>query len=272
MLKNFTRKIKFNGNECLIDTFGKVDMVTAALNGVNIWEPNVATVIKLFCLNNKTTFLDIGSNIGVHTCHAKLSNADQIFSFECNPFTIEKLKNTVNINKWENVEIIGLGLSNEKNTFDFKHINNHISGSFIINTHDYTNSEIGTIIKVNVDKFNNVFDMSRIPAENKILIKMDIEGHELEALNGMSNVLSDFRLNNVIIELNTGISSFDKLKGIIDLLKTYNFITYKIITKHPGDCWFGVEQQEITSPNSSEEEILGILKIKGMSLDILFIR
>ena len=73
---------------------------------------------------------------------------------------------------------------------------------------------------------DNLFDHSKID-----LIKMDIEGSELEALRGMEKVLSNNRDIKLVIECNPQL--YDKIsidiQEMFDLLARHNFHFYEIL-------------------------------------------
>ena len=133
--------------------------------------------------------IDIGANIGNHTLYfAQFFN--KVYSFEPHPEIFELLK--FNIRKSNNVKVFKLGVSN-------------INDEMIITTNEPTEYGASSLQKktslkpandknifdVQVKKFDDFFN--NINEENNIsFIKLDIESHELYALQGMKKVLKKY--------------------------------------------------------------------------------
>lgn len=130
--------------------------------------------------------LDIGANIGNHSL-AFSTIAEKVYSFEPTPLTFSVLhKNVVN-NNIKNIMTINKGVSDvEKNSLI--HINTIGNlGSTSIEV-DSPNSKSEEISLITVDGFVEESGIKKVD-----FIKMDIEGHEIHALKGMTKVISMFR-------------------------------------------------------------------------------
>lgn len=176
-------------------------------------------------------FIDIGANIGYYTLIASkvLGNTGRIFAFEPVSRNIAILEENININKFSNITVIQKALSNEENqavkiylpTDDMcgmgslRQLNDvNYSGEFeIINTTTFEN-------------FLNSYGVSKVD-----VIKIDVEGNELNVLKGMENIFSNDNFNPILlIELTEwSLAKFTAtIKDLIDYLSKYNFTAYKI--------------------------------------------
>jgi FkbM family methyltransferase len=137
---------------------------------------------------NIQTVFEVGARYGDESI--KLSNVfsdAKIFSFECNPLTVEickeKLKNIPNISFIQK----GLGDKNEKLPF-YSYIDNNDGASSFYKRLDaeITQKQIGTIDLIKLSDF--VIE-NNIPKIN--LLCMDIQGYELNVLKGCDEYIKN---------------------------------------------------------------------------------
>ncbi len=127
--------------------------------------------------------LDIGANIGNHSVYwAVKTDARRIYSFEPVKDFFKILKKNVEINKLNNkIKIFNIGLSNKK-----------INGS--VSFYDRKNIG-GTHVKQDpngnllLDKLDNI----KIEESAIDFVKIDVEGHELEVLQGARETLLKYK-------------------------------------------------------------------------------
>ena len=184
-------------------------------------------------LDNKI-ILDIGANIGNHTI-AFSKYAKKVYAFEPNKKVFEVLKlNTDNI---KNVEIFNYGASSKKQSIIAKIPKLNCGGGSIdnkIKSKDKNNFHKSIFKLIPLDKFNQI--------QNKkiSLIKIDIEGHELQAFKGMKFILKKnkpiilFEQNREIFNGGSEVISFLKSVGynnLYELKKVDNWILKKYAPK-----------------------------------------
>ena len=181
------------------------DTIAKEISIHGVYEKDEIEVLsKLISL--KDHVIDIGANIGNHTiAFSKISK--KVYSFEAHPRTFEILK--FNTDKYKNIKIFNIGISNKKGSLFFKNIiTTNIGGKKL--------SKTGSI-KSQINKLDNI-----IKSEKKIkLIKIDIEGHEHEALLGMKKLLSN---NNSLILLEFCEESIAKRRKIINFLRDNKYL------------------------------------------------
>ena len=254
----------------VIDAFDDSDFISRRLLRGEVWEPRVVNYIKQNI--NDTTFFDFGTNIGCHTFVAHLYGAKHVYGFECNPTVYEKIINTININKFPNINVYNVGVSNVNSVYPFIQLNYNIGASYIQN-----NSIQDTYVKfdrcerknIDVVKFDDFFDMGLIRTSN-IMLKMDIEGHEYEGLEGMKKLLNDDRTHSIIIELNPTTTTIRKLQDVVNLLLDFEFTVMCLIFDVTVHDWSGQElNNNINFEYVTVDYIFNKLK-KGIILEVGF--
>jgi len=177
------------GSKMYLDDFFK----TVSINGV--YEETQTEVIKKI-LKKGEIVLDVGAHIGYYTLlFSKLiGDKGKVFAFEPGPDNFALLKKNVEINGYRNVVLENKAISDkngktklflaEKNTGD-----NRI----------FDNGEYHQSLDVDTITLDDYFKNNRFG--NQIsLIKMDIQGSEGKAINGMTNLLQKNRNLKLITE------------------------------------------------------------------------
>ena len=168
-------------------------------------------------LSAGNTFIDIGANIGTWSIFASkvVGNVGKILSFEPHPKTFKYLSGNITLNKSENIEYFNVGCSDKKGNLYF-------SNNYDTMNHITYNSVDSIIIPVKeLDFFTS--ELKEID-----LIKIDVEGFELNVLKGATNTLAKTKM--IIFESN---KEFQKkynyrTEDIINFLITHNFKVFKI--------------------------------------------
>lgn len=127
--------------------------------------------------------MDLGANIGYVTLLMadKVGSTGKIYAIEPDLANIELLGMNIDLNNYnDRVEIFNMGISNKYGEMDF-----YIGKSSNLGGMAKTKSTRGDPIKVRVDTLTNFCENNEIPR----LIKMDIEGHEVEVLEGMYDLV-----------------------------------------------------------------------------------
>jgi FkbM family methyltransferase len=216
-------KIKFNKYLNLRKTF-----VVKDLNNLKfIYNPGCTISEKLYILGlydynsmnflkdqlkSSDVFFDIGSNIGPFTLLASLF-AKKVYSFEPHPKTFLQLNNNTLINNLINVKCINAAISDKNGYCSITDLKQSASNSIL----DEKNG-IFQITKITIDTFIYNHNIS-LPT----FLKIDVEGHELNAFNGLIHTLRSGSIKFIIFECNHLSNNVDILK-IFDLLKMNNYI------------------------------------------------
>ena len=168
-----------------------------------------------------TIALDIGANIGNHSLF--FSNYfNKVYSFEPNPITYDVLSiNCKYSAPKKNIIPYNFGLSDSVTELPFMIDRSNIGGSKIQSPHERANGD--ETIKVQVKKVDDIEFLQNTPIS---LIKIDVEGHEFNALKGAENLINS---NKPLILFEQGANEiFGGSSQVIDYLTAFNYNFYAI--------------------------------------------
>lgn len=147
-------------------------------------------------------WIDVGAHVGNHTVFfSNHCQADEVWAYEPSPAAFEMLKENVKKNPGNTVRLFNCAVGEHKGTCQL-----------------ITNKERPGQTKTRRKKGNTVMEVLGDIAAKVALIKIDVEGSELEVLKGaMPMIIRD--MPEIFIE------TFDNLESIVDMLpKQYEFI------------------------------------------------
>ena len=179
---------------------------------------------------NKVDYLfDVGANSGIYSLIiAQEFKNLKILSFEPIKKTYLKLKKNILLNRnIKNIKTYNFGLSDSNTKLRLKALvkNNHVQlGGFgVLESYDKKSDfYIETAFFKSADSFLNYKNKS-------LCLKIDVEGHELFAINGLKRILSN---NKIFLQ----VEIFDKnYKKVYKKLKTFGL---KKINKIKDDYYF----------------------------------
>jgi len=146
----------------------------------------------LHVLRPNDVFVDVGANIGSYTILSSAVAGAFSIALEPIPSTFTHLKNNVSINNVESlVTLCNCGAGAMKTSLRFT--KNHDTVNHVLTE---STSENDTV-EVPIVTLNEI-----CRHRNPLLIKMDVEGFEMEVLKGAKEILSNSQLKAIIIELN----------------------------------------------------------------------
>jgi FkbM family methyltransferase len=135
---------------------------------------------------------DVGANVGeVLLNSARLTGErGQIFGFEINPRTYQRCLHNIGLNSFPNVRLFGVGLGSRKGSLTLGSPNARNSGQDrVVRGGGAGDSSQGIAVEVTT--------MDAFVAEQRIerldLVKIDVEGFEMDVLRGAQRTLETFR-------------------------------------------------------------------------------
>lgn len=177
----------------------QTDCIQASIRLSNdYWDMPAHHKINQFLIDN-AIILDIGANIGSHTLYwAKERQAKKIYSFEPFKRMFDILKKNIELNSLEDtVTIFNVGLSDE-----VVHASPNVVFEGNLGGTSFVKNNSGESLLKPLDSFE---------FEEKIdLVKIDVEGHEVQVLKGAVNTLKKHR-PIIVIETFTNKAAVDDI-------------------------------------------------------------
>lgn len=158
----------------------------------NYWDNRFLSKIDI----NPKIIFEVGARYGDESIKlSKIFPDAKIFSFECNPNTVDTCIN--NLKKYSNITFINKGLGEENKNLPFYSyiIDNNDGASSFYKRIDYTNTQKKTGY-VEIEKISNIIDKYKLT--NIDLLCMDVQGYELNVLKGADKYIEN--INYIIME------------------------------------------------------------------------
>lgn len=161
-------------------------------------------------------FYDVGAHVGTYTLLvSNVLNEEQIFAFEPQPANATRLKENLNLNDCNRVQVFELALS-DKNTFSTITSGDGQAGSVgrIDDSSGMGKSQIQLV------RGDALIAKNNLPPPT--VLKIDVEGAELKVLRGLSKSLENCRA--IYLEVSKGLQKFgDTKEELFDFLRKKGF-------------------------------------------------
>ena len=185
------------------------------------WEDDQIDYLLKYSKNNITDiFIDVGSNNGLYSLMFAKNNSNiKILSYEPIKLTYEKQVRNILLNNFDkNIDVFNYGLSN-------KSYNAHFSTK---SSYNYKQSSLYKVSSKG-DQICKVYkfdEISNITKKN-LIIKVDVEGHEKQVVEGMKRTLSQ---NSILLQIEIFDKNFENINNF--LLKLGFQFLFKISFDH----------------------------------------
>ena len=178
--------------------------------------------INKFTKKNNILFIDCGCNYGFYSFYvASLSKENKIISVEASKNTLEEFNRNLDLNKFTNIFSLNKAVSDtDDKTIIFNESEKDWESSI---THQNYNSRETSIIRtVKIDTLIKNHDLENY----KIIIKLDIEGNEMSAIEGSLEVVKNSS-PLIIIEFSKYIfEKDDNIEYLKNFLIRYDYSIY----------------------------------------------
>lgn len=200
----------------------KKNMSNGLLNKCYFGDENILLVIKKISDQRRVFLLDCGSNYGFYSFYvASLSLGNQVLAFEASPETFNSFIANLDLNNFRNIEYINLAISEVSGKFiNFYESHNDWESSATHNK--FQNNKIASVETTTIDKELSKKDLS----DFVIIIKLDIEGNEFNAIQGGKDTILKYE---PLITIELSRYNFNNQNYNFDYFKKFlNDFKYKI--------------------------------------------
>lgn len=188
------------------------------------WEPHITRYLTRNLMSDDI-FIDVGANLGFFTvvCAPLVS---RVISFEPVSLSHHYCRGNIALNRLANVDLFQCGLWSEDTTVNIKTDPSNMGGASI--SRDGSTFGVESIRCASLDA---MIACGEVSVTRIAIIKMDIEGAELFALEGMKDSLEKFR-PKIVMELNRpALARFDTT--VADIWEFFNTRSYRLLAfKH----------------------------------------
>ena len=174
------------------------DLVTQSILSSGIWEPESTRVVE--ALPEGGVFIDVGAHVGYYTLDAskRVGKSGKVVAVEPNPPTADRLRRNVSLNNASNVSVQQVACTDTEMKLHFFQAGFENTGSSSLSKNNARSNQEIEVRGARLDAIVKELDLRRID-----LVKIDVEGAELQVLRGMTESLAKYR-PKVIIELVEG--------------------------------------------------------------------
>jgi FkbM family methyltransferase len=133
--------------------------------------------------------IDIGANIGLYSI-ALSKYFDRIIAFEANPITFKVLEANLALSETRNVQAFCEGVSSETRCASlYTPLDGHLGWATLSADHHGAETPVAEV-SIHLDTLDNLSEKRGFEQYPVSLIKIDVEGHEAEVLQGATGILN----------------------------------------------------------------------------------
>jgi FkbM family methyltransferase len=187
--------VHFPGKKMMVDLYDKrALLVLDEARGTN-----QETRVLKDLLQSGDTFLDIGANHGSYSLAAAalVGASGRVISFEPQPHLAALIRQSAEANNWKQVTVIEKALSDQQGEATF-FVPEAFSGMAGLHA-EFSGADKHRTFTVELNRLDSILAQENLPG--KLVIKIDVEGHEVPALRGAENLIRS-RKPTLIFELN----------------------------------------------------------------------
>ena len=186
----------------------------ALLKKCNFDDQSELKLISKVSEKNKVFLIDCGCNYGFYSLYtASLSDQNSVIAIEASLTTAEDFEKNINLNKFDNIVLKNFAISDTDNVIvNFNESKNDWESSLAHNEFDKKK-----VNKIRTQKIDTITKDQKLD-DYSLLIKLDIEGHELQAIEGAKSTIKKYK-PIIIMEFSSYI--FNKKDQAFDYLKSF---------------------------------------------------
>ena len=232
------------GGKLAVDTG---DVVGRVLTASGVWEPHVTEAFRAR-LGAGDICIDIGAHIGYYTLlAAKLVGASgHVYAFEPSPAVYRALERNLERNNVTNVTALNVAAGAGERAGVLYELAAGSSGNSSLSPRLLESPHAGTADEYAPVEVEICAVDSRVPDHEfgrVRMIKVDVEGYEVEALRGVERILAAGAPIAMIVELSPEWSLEDSAPFVEDLCRRHRLRPYRLVNEYSLDGYFpaGIE-------------------------------
>lgn len=194
-------------------------------------EPWMTEILEILVHENQGIFIDVGVNIGQTLLKLKSTNQNiEYFGFEVNPSCIVYLKELIKINRFQHTNLFPFGLSDKTGLTELQFYYDSEEDATASIISNYRPNDL--VLKREYVITFRLDDLELVTQNIVGVLKIDVEGAELEVLSGAKKTLSKSR-PVIIIEILPAYSAeneyrINRQNQIESIFKDLNYEIFRI--------------------------------------------
>jgi|GEM_PF-1265218 len=210
-----------------------------------VCEPEVTAIVKHLAKPGQIWF-DVGANVGYFTILLSkiMGETGKIYAFEPNPITANLIENSITLNQVNNVTLVREAVSKTSGQEVILNVPINESGrASIIRQEDILEFNKVTVSTVSLDSYLAVH---KIKVD---FMKIDIEGAEILAFQGMASTLKNCPPKVIISEVSHRPECLSTPQQLIEYLITFGYCPYRM----RNEGLFAYKSGESLHPNLDKD-------------------
>jgi len=200
------------------------DQVSSSIQNEGCWEcDHVKNMLDALSTHPDSYLLDIGGNIGMWTLSAAAANR-QTFTIEPSPENYKRICATVNRNLFhDRVNVMAIAATTTPELFQLNVPKGNKGGTSVvkISAEDAQTSGSNIIKGLPIDSLN-------LPTNRPVVMKVDVEGHELQALLGAIEFLQAANVVYLMMELRASFKDDENWTKIFSVLSSKGLVPFRV--------------------------------------------
>jgi FkbM family methyltransferase len=197
-----------------------------------IFEPSVTSAFQSLIQPGAVVF-DVGANLGYFTLLAanRVGSSGRVVAFEPDPQSMEKLRRNLALNDFTNITVESLAVSSESGLVALRtskpgEVNQGGATTLFDSTKQSTGSISATSTSLDAYCVDNRLDVVDV-------VKMDIEGGEYAAVEGMQEGMRNGRYRSIVLELHPEHlrASGRRPEWILETLHSHGYRGWRVVSR-----------------------------------------
>ncbi len=256
------------GGKLVVDTG---DVVGRVLTASGVWEPHVTEAFRAR-LGPGDVCVDIGAHIGYYTLLASklVGPGGKVYAFEPSPGAFRALEQNLVRNGVTNVMPLNVAAGAHGSTGTLYELAEGSSGNSSLSPRLLESPHAGTADEYTPVEVEICAADSRVPPDEFArvrMIKVDVEGYEVEALRGVERILAVGAPIAVIVELSPEWSLDPPAPFVEGLCRRHGLTPYRLVNEYSLDGYFPARIQPPVPIDAVPAERCDLLLVRSSSVE-----